>query len=134
MLATGFGRRRRVIVYTSEYTCRWGALERQYMGLKNVLVRACAAALIATAASANAAVVMSVNDGFGDGDRDNFGLDTGATATDPSDVGIPWLLTDGTSAVTFRAIDDTGGINTGNAMQLFNTLSNNRPSVGHFSP
>jgi hypothetical protein len=74
-----------------------------------------------------------LSDGFGDGDRDNNGLDAGATATDPLDVGVPWLLTDGTSAVNFRAIDDTGGINTGNALQLNNTGSNNRPSVGHFS-
>jgi hypothetical protein len=81
---------------------------------------------------ASAAIIFS--DGFGDGDRDNNGLDAGATATDPTDVGIPWYLTDGTSAVTFVATDDSAGIGSGNAMQLFNTGSNNRPSVGHFTP
>jgi hypothetical protein len=80
--------------------------------------------------AASAAIIFT--DGFGDGDRDNTGLDAGATATDPSDVGIPWLLTDGTSAVTFQAVDDTAGIGNGNALQLFNTSSNNRPTVGHF--
>jgi hypothetical protein len=80
----------------------------------------------------SAAVIFT--DGFGDGDRDNNGLDSGAAVTDGSDVGIPWLLTDGTSAVTFAAIDDSAGIGTGNAMQMFNTGSNNRPSVGHFTP
>jgi hypothetical protein len=80
--------------------------------------------------AASAAIIFT--DGFGDGDRDNTGLDAGATATDPSDVGVPWLLTDGTSAVTFLAVDDTAGIGNGNALQLFNTASNNRPTVGHF--
>jgi hypothetical protein len=73
-------------------------------------------------------------DGFGDGDRDNNGLDAGATATDATDVGVPWLLTDGNSAVTFKATDDSAGIGTANALQLFNTASNNRPAVGHFTP
>jgi hypothetical protein len=82
--------------------------------------------------SLSAAIIVS--DGFGDGDRDNNGLDAGATATDPTDVGIPWLLTDGTSAVNFKAIDDSAGIGSGNALQLNNSGSNNRPSVGHFSP
>jgi hypothetical protein len=72
-------------------------------------------------------------DGFGDGDRDNNGLDSGASVTDATDVGIPWLLTDGNSAVTFKAVDDSAGIGSGNALQLFNTSSNNRPSVGHFT-
>jgi hypothetical protein len=80
--------------------------------------------------AARASIIVS--DGFGDGDRDNNGLDSGAIATDPSDVGIPWLLTDGTSSVNFKAIDDSAGIGTGNAVQLNNTASNNRPSVGHF--
>ena len=82
--------------------------------------------------AATAAIIFS--DGFGDGDRDNNGLDAGAAVTDASDVGIPWLLTDGTSAVNFRAIDDSAGIGSGNALQLNNTASNNRPTVGHFAP
>ena len=91
-----------------------------------------AAALLSAACARGVIITNVVTDGFGDGDRDNNGLDTGAAVTNASDVGVPWLLTDGTSAVTFRAIDDTGGINTGNALQLNNTSSNNRPSVGHF--
>ncbi len=81
--------------------------------------------------AASAAIIFT--DGFGDGDRDNNGLDAGAAVTDATDVGIPWLLTDGTSAVTFAAVDDSAGIGNGNALQMFNTASNNRPSVGHFS-
>jgi hypothetical protein len=94
----------------------------------------CAAALCASLFAGGASAGIVFTDGFGDGDRDNNGLDSGATATDASDVGIPWLLTDGTSAVTFAATDDTAGIGNGNALQLFNTASNNRPTVGHFSP
>jgi hypothetical protein len=103
-------------------------------GFRTFITRACALVFLALVSfnSLSAALIMS--DGFGDGDRDNNGLDTGATATDPSDVGVPWLLTDGTSAVTFAATDDSAGIGSGNALQLFNTGSNNRPSVGHFSP
>jgi len=93
-----------------------------------------AAALIISAFAATAPAAVLVQDGFGDGDHDNNGLDTGAAVTDPLDAGIPWYLTDGTSAVTFRAIDDSAGIGTGNALQLFNTASNNRPAVGHFTP
>lgn len=98
------------------------------------IVRFATAVLIASLAfnAASAAIIFS--DGFGDGDRDNNGLDAGAAVTDASDVGIPWLLTDGTSAVNFRAIDDSAGIGSGNALQLNNTGSNNRPTVGHFAP
>src|SRR4051812_41287179 len=80
-----------------------------------------------------ATAALIVSDGFGDGDRDNNGLDSGAVVTDATDVGVPWLLTDGTSAVTFKVVDDSAGIGSGNALQLYNTGSNNRPSVGHFS-
>jgi hypothetical protein len=92
-----------------------------------------AAALIIGAFAAGAPAAVLVQDGFGDGDRDNNGLDTGAVVTDASDVGLAWYLTNGTSAVTLRAIDDTGGINSENALQLFNTASNNRPIVGHLA-
>jgi hypothetical protein len=100
-------------------------------------VRAGAAAILfgtfSLAGTASGAIIVS--DGFGDGDRDNNGtLDAGASADPVADVGIPWLLTDGTSAVTFQATNDSSGIGTGNALQLFNTASNNRPAVGHFSP
>jgi hypothetical protein len=87
-----------------------------------MMIRACAGLAIGClTAAAPAAVIGVFSDGFGDGDRDNNGLDAGATATDPSDVGIPWLLTDGTSAVNFRAIDDSAGIGAGNALQLTGT-------------
>ncbi|HSU54405.1 MAG TPA: PEP-CTERM sorting domain-containing protein [Candidatus Dormibacteraeota bacterium] len=93
-----------------------------------------AAVMLASLSFSSASAGIIFTDGFGDGDRDNNGLDTGAVVTDPLDIGIPWLLTDGTSAVNFRAIDDSAGIGTGNALQLNNTGANNRPSVGHFSP
>jgi hypothetical protein len=85
-------------------------------------------------ASARASIVTNiVTDGYGDGDRDNNGLDAGATATNPSDVGIPWYDAAGTSAFTFQATDDSAGIGSGNALQVFNTGSNNRPMAGHFT-
>src|SRR5262245_20095361 len=96
------------------------------------LVRASAAILVTSLTLNICSATIVFSDGFGDGDRDNNGLDSGATATNPSDVGIPWRLTDGNSAVTFQAVDDTAGIGSGNALQLFNTSSNNRPTVGHF--
>jgi len=77
---------------------------------------------------------LIVSDGFGDGDRDNNGLDSGAVVTNASDVGIPWLLTDGTSAINFKVVDDSAGLGNDNALQLNNTGSNNRPTLGHFSP
>ena len=79
---------------------------------------ACAAAACAAFFSfspASAAIIFT--DGFGDGDRDNNGLDAGAAVTDATDVGIPWLFTDGTSAAVFSAIDDSAGIGSGNALQ-----------------
>lgn len=94
----------------------------------SVLSTACAFALSSSLASGG----IIFTDGFGDGDRDNNGLDAGAVATDSSDVGIPWLLTDGNSAVNFKVVDDNAGIGSGNALQLNNTGSNNRPTVGHF--
>jgi hypothetical protein len=107
--------------------------------MQSIQVQKCcilfAAVALATSLSYNSASAGIVfTDGFGDGDRDNNGLDTGALVTDPLDLGIPWLLTDGTSAVTFRATDDSAGIGMGNALQLNNTGANNRPALGHFSP
>jgi hypothetical protein len=102
--------------------------------MRTITVRVATAICISCLSFSAASAAIIFSDGFGDGDRDNNGLDAGATATDPSDVGIPWLLTDGTSAVQFLAVDDSAGIGNGNALQLFNTGSNNRPTVGHFSP
>src|SRR4051812_38588537 len=100
---------------------------------RSAKVCGCAAVIstILVCCPAHAAIIVS--DGFGDGDRDNNGLDSGASVTDSTDIGIPWLLTDGTSAITFKAVDDSAGIGSANAMQLFNTGANNRPSVGHFA-
>ncbi len=100
--------------------------------LRAHVVRVAAAMCLAACSFSAASAAIIFTDGFGDGDRDNNGLDAGATATDPTDVGIGWFLTDGTSAVTFRAIDDSAGIGSGNALQMFNTASNNRPSIGKF--
>jgi hypothetical protein len=97
------------------------------------LIRACAVGavgLIASAAPRGASAATIFTDGFGDGDRDNNGLDAGATATDATDTGLAWYLTNGTSAITLAATDDSAGIGSGNALQLFNTASNNRPVVG----
>src|SRR5215212_7885013 len=97
-------------------------------------IRLATAILVASCSFNVASAAIIFSDGFGDGDRDNNGLDAGAAVTDATDVGIPWLLTDGTSAVNFRAIDDSAGIGNENALQLNNTGSNNRPTVGHFAP
>lgn len=101
--------------------------------MRSALLWSCAAIspILLGAPMARAAIIFT--DGFGDGDRDNNGLDAAVAVTNAADVGIPWLLTDGTSAVTFKAIDDTAGIGADNALQLFNTASNNRPAVGHFT-
>lgn len=104
--------------------------------IRKHLIRACAlgaVALAAVAAPRSASAATIFTDGFGDGDRDNNGLDSGATATDATDVGIPFYLAAGTSAVTFRATDDSAGIGTGNALQLHNTGQNNRPTIGRIA-
>ena len=103
------------------------------------LIRACALGAVALAATAaaltpqRAAAATLFTDGFGDGDRDNNGLDTGATATDPTDVGLPWFGAGGTSSFTFQATDDSAGIGSGNALQVFNTASNNRIAIGRLA-
>jgi hypothetical protein len=104
------------------------------INIRLLITGAVAAISIASFSYHPATAAIIFTDGFGDGDRDNNGLDAGATATDPSDVGLPWYFTDGTSAATFRAVDDSAGIGSGNALQLHNTGSNNRPTVGHFAP
>ena len=101
--------------------------------IRKALVRAGVLALFASfPLGASAGVLFT--DGFGDGDRDNNGLDAGATATDAADVGIPWYLVAGTSAVNFQVVDDSAAsAANGNALQLNNTAANNRPSAGHFA-
>jgi hypothetical protein len=101
---------------------------------RHALLRGCAAILLAAGFASKTSATIVFTDGFGDGDRNNNGLDAGATATDPSDVGIPWFTTAGTSAITFQATDDSAGIGNGNALQIFNTGSNNRPEAGMFTP
>ena len=102
--------------------------------IRKHLIRACAVGAVALTAAVvppqDAAAATIFTDGFGDGDRDNTGLDAGATATNPADTGLAWYLTNGTSSVALTAIDDSAGIGSGNALQLFNTASNNRPVVG----
>ena len=92
-----------------------------------------AAGLLGIAGAARGVVITNlVTDGFGDGDRNNDAT-TETAPTDVTDVGIPWYLCAGTSAVTYAATDDSAGIGNGNALQLFNTSSNNRPTAGHFT-
>src|SRR4051812_7531520 len=101
-------------------------------GLRTATVRACAS-LILTALPAAASAGIIFTDGFGDGDRDNNGT-AEATVTDATDVGLPWFKAgSGTSAMTMGAIDDSAGIGSGNALQLFNTGANNRPVQAHFA-
>src|SRR5690349_14412090 len=103
-------------------------------GYRTFTTRACALLFVALLSFSPLSAAIIFTDGFGDGDRDNNGLDAGAVVTDPTDVGVPWLLTDGTSAVNFKVVDDSAGLGSGNALQLNNTGSNNRPTLGHFSP
>jgi hypothetical protein len=104
------------------------------LGLRTYFLRAGAVLLFASIPLNRASASQVMFDGFGDGDHNNNGLDSGATATDATDVGVPWYLASGTSAVNFTAIDDSSGIGSGNALQLFNTGSNNRPTAGRFTP
>jgi hypothetical protein len=101
--------------------------------LRTLLVRACAS-LVLTAIPAVASAGIIFTDGFGDGDRDNNGT-AEAPVTDSTDVGVPWFYAGGgTSAATLAAIDDSAGIGNGNALQLFNSGSNNRPIAAQFTP
>ena len=93
------------------------------------LFRACAATVAALVLTASAHAVILVSDGFGDGDRDNNGLDPGAVVTDPTDVGIPWLRTD--RLLGFRVVDS--GFD-GNVLEAYNTASSQWAGVGHFAP
>src|SRR4051795_4580937 len=99
--------------------------------LRTAAVSACASMLLASlAATATAGIIFT--DGFGDGDRDNNGTPE-APVTNASDVGLPWFKAgSGTSAMTFQVIDDSAGIGSGNALQLFNSGANNRPVSGRF--
>src|SRR5689334_22022875 len=101
-------------------------------GNLTAILRACAGALVIGVLTMSASATILVTDGFGDGDRDNNGT-TETAATDVTDTGIPWYLCAGTSAVTLGAIDDSSGIGSANALQLFNTASNNRPIAGHLA-
>jgi hypothetical protein len=103
------------------------------MGRQKLWGRALSAACVVALSSAVASGGIIFTDGFGDGDRDNNGLDAGAAATDPTDVGVPWYGVGGTSSIVHTVVDDSSGIGTGNALQLHNTGSNNRPHVAPFS-
>src|SRR5437870_1840032 len=89
------------------------------------LARAGAALLLATLPVTAAHAAVIVKDGFGDGDRDNNGTSETA-ATDATDVGVPWYYAGGgTSNAILKAIDDSAGIGTGNALQLSNSTGQN---------
>jgi hypothetical protein len=82
------------------------------------------AALLGTPGAVRAAPVTALDDTFTDG-----GVGNGADSLDTA-----WFHAKGTSAVTLAVVDDSAGLGTGNALQLNNTGSNNRPIVGQFSP
>ena len=105
----------------------------RFESLRARLVCACAGAVFTGLFTSAAPAAIVASDGFGDGDRDNNGLDAGATVTNASDVGLRWFVVGGTSAVTRQVVDDSAGIGSGNALQLFNTASNNRPMVANFN-
>ncbi|MEL6795420.1 MAG: GC-type dockerin domain-anchored protein [Planctomycetota bacterium] len=74
-----------------------------------------------------------VNDGFGDGDRDNDGIAEGPV-TDGLDIGQAWYLARGTSSVTASVADDSGGIDSGNALDVISDSASNRVFISTFNP
>ncbi|MEM1330137.1 MAG: GC-type dockerin domain-anchored protein [Planctomycetota bacterium] len=80
--------------------------------------------LLSGAASAQ----VLIDDGFGDGDRDNDALADGF-ASDPSDIGAAWYLARGTSSVA-ATVADQGGSNS--AFDMVSMTSSTRPVVASF--
>ena len=82
---------------------------------------------------AHAQPVTLVSDGFGDGDRDNDGIAEGPV-TDGLDIGQAWYLARGTSSVTASVADDSGGIDSGNALDVISDSASNRVFITTFNP
>ncbi|MEL7473651.1 MAG: hypothetical protein AAGK04_10070, partial [Planctomycetota bacterium] len=97
--------------------------------IRGVLFACVALPLVAGAASAQ----VLIDDGFGDGDRDNDALSDGV-ASDPGDIGTAWYLARGTSDVTVSVADgdDTAGVDS--AFQLLSTTAFTRGLVSSFTP
>jgi hypothetical protein len=100
--------------------------------LKDNAIRTLLIAAACTAvAGADTEVVLQ--DGFGDGDRDNDMILDGA-ATDPSDVGVPWYLVRGNSNVVATVADDVGGIGFGSAIDVTTMTTSSRAFAARFDP
>src|SRR5438034_9344248 len=99
--------------------------EKMRSSLQFALVRACAALTVCALSSATAPAAVVFTDGFGDGDRDNNGT-TEVAPTNIADIGVPWFYAGGgTSNSILQAVDDSAGIGSGNALQLFNSPAQN---------
>ncbi|USN98677.1 MAG: hypothetical protein H6810_10995 [Phycisphaeraceae bacterium] len=101
------------------------------MSERSVKAGLLAAMLIGATAAADTTVL--IQDGFGDGDRDNDLILDGA-ATNPSDVGVPWYLARGATDVVVSVANDTGGINQGSALDVTEMTSFTRAFAAKFDP
>ena len=94
-----------------------------------------AVAWLGFASGASAQVVIF--DGFEDADRDNDGITDGGSVVDANDVGIRWLRVnpqffDSVDNPTFSIGDDSGGIGTGNALVINQSLQGGADWAGFF--
>lgn len=92
---------------------------------------ACIGALAGSAASAQVATL--IDDGFGDGDRDNDAVLDGPVS-DASDAGVPWYLGRGTSDIVVAVADDPAGIGSGGALDVLTSTTSTRPFIASFAP
>ena len=100
--------------------------------IRNQAIRSLLLAAACTGlASADTEVILQ--DGFGDGDRDNDMILDGA-ATNPSDVGVPWYLVRGASDVAVSVADDVGGIGFGSAIDVVSMTTSTRAFGATFDP
>ena len=97
--------------------------------IRSVFLACVALPLLAGTASAQ----VLINDGFGDGDRDNDTISDGVSS-DPANTGVAWYLGRGTSDVTISVADGDDGAGTDSAFQLLSSTSSTRAMVASFSP
>ncbi|MBZ0172114.1 MAG: hypothetical protein K8E66_07030, partial [Phycisphaerales bacterium] len=88
---------------------------------------------LAMTAAATADTQVLIQDGFGDGDRDNDLVLDGA-ATNPAEIGVPWYLARGTSDVLLGVVNDIGGIGGGSALDVLTMTTSGRPIAATFDP
>ncbi|MEM9082660.1 MAG: hypothetical protein AAGB34_03615 [Planctomycetota bacterium] len=93
---------------------------------------ACGLPLFVVAGLAFGQTQVLVEDGFGDGDRDNDGTLEGINA-DSSDVGVPWYFFDGFLDTTASIADDTVGIGNGNALDVTMMIDSPRGFLTSFA-